>query len=483
MSKRFLAGPNKILMKACNIFVLTVTLSILALSCKEDDVLVQPKEEEVNENNQYVNNWILGNMQEWYLWNDDLPEDVDINLSPEEYFSSLLNSEDRFSWIQPNYQELLNSLQGINKEAGFEFVLYKEDESDKVVAQILYVKPQSPAQAAGLKRGDLISKINGQIITAENYRNLIKDLKKDHSLEYKPLLIDEHKFGEPLAAELKAVEYTENPNYLSKVIEEGNHKVGYYVYNFFASGTENDDEKYDLEMDEIFSVFKNEGVTDMVLDLRFNSGGSEVSAKNLASLVGPGVNRRKLFFSRTYNSNVMDEITNDPELGPEFLKSFFYDEPSNIGSQLSGRVYILTSSRTASASELIINGLRPYMQVFLIGDVTYGKNVGSISIYEENDRKNGWGLQPIVVKVTNSAGFSDYSQGFNPDIENKDNGLYIYPLGDPRENLLSEALAHIQGVTLPGRVGASAVSRKVIGHSLDEKIRGFNLFMENPTVQ
>jgi carboxyl-terminal processing protease len=483
MSRRFLAGPNEILSKVSHIFLLTATLSILALSCNEDDVLVQPIEKEVNENNQHVNNWILDNMQEWYLWNDDLPEDVDINLPPEEYFSSLLHADDRFSWIQPNYKELLNSLQGINKEAGFEFVLYKEGDSDKVTAQILYVKPQSPAQAAGLKRGDLISKINGQLITTGNYRDLIKAFKENHLLEYKPLLVGENKFGSPLTAELRAVEYTENPNYLFKVIEEGNHKVGYYLYNFFASGTENDDEKYDLEMDGIFSVFKKEGITDLVLDLRFNSGGSEVSAKNLASLIGPDVNRRKVFFSRTYNSHVMDEITNDPELGSEFLKSFFYDEPANIGSQLSGKVYILTSSRTASASELIINGLRPYMQVFLIGDVTYGKNVGSISVYEEHDPKNGWGLQPIVVKVTNSAGFSDYSHGFNPDIENKDNGLYIYPLGDPRENLLAEALAHIQGVTLPGRVGAATVSRKVVGHSLDAKIRGFNLFMENPTAQ
>ena len=106
----------------------------------------------------------------------------------------------------------------------------------------------------------------------------------------------------------------------------------------------------------------------------------------------------------------------------------------------SGRVYILTSSRTASASELIINALKPYMEVFLIGDTTYGKNVGSISLFEENDNKNQWGLQPIVVKVFNSQDQSDYGTGFVPDVVHKDNGLYLYPLGDPKEALLSQAI-------------------------------------------
>jgi carboxyl-terminal processing protease len=449
--------------------------ALFLVACDNDD----PSDSDLQaENNEYVNEWIQTNMEDWYLWNTQLPENVDKTLDPESYFEELLVDEDRFSWLQPNYKELLNSLQGINKEAGYEFVLYREGNTDNVVAQLLYVKPSSPAENKGLKRGDLISKINGTGITVSNYRDLIGKLKENHSLTYKPLLVGEDQFGQETTVSLSVVEYSENPNYLFKIIEAGEHKVGYYVYNFFSSGTTTQQTQYDDEMDQIFSIFKSEGITDLILDLRFNSGGSEVSAKNLASLVGNNIDASKLFFVRAYNDEVNTAIKNDPDLGDAFLKSYFLQKQSNVGSQLTGnRLYILTSSRTASASELIINGLNPYMDVFLIGDVTYGKNVGSISIYEENDPKNTWGLQPIVVKVENSVGFADYGDGFTPDIENKDNSLYLYPLGDTRENLLATAIAHIQGVDLPGRIRAAS-DRTVIGHSLDVKRRGFSLVME-----
>ena len=153
----------------------------------------------------------------------------------------------------------------------------------------------------------------------------------------------------------------------------------------------------------------------------------------------------------------------------------------NIGDQLSGKLYILTGSRTASASELIINGLNPYMDVFLIGDVTYGKNVGSISLYDDEDPRNTWGMQPIVVKVYNSDNQSDYSQGFSPDIENKDNKLFIYPLGDTREELLSKALEQITGIPSAGRK-TEVAEQEIIGHSLDSKRRSFNLTVESPGV-
>jgi carboxyl-terminal processing protease len=324
----------------------------------------------------------------------------------------------------------------------------------------------------------VINAINGQTITTSNYRDLTKEFREDHSIRFKPLNIGENSFGDQITVTLSAVEYSENPNYLHKIISAGDRRIGYYVYNFFASGTGDNFKDYDEEMDAIFATFKSEGITDLILDLRFNSGGSEVSAKNLASLITPAAGRSNIFFSRTYNDQVMDEIKSDPELGDNYLKSFFLSKSNNVGAQLrNSRVYVLTSSRTASASELIINGLKPYMDVFLIGDVTYGKNVGSISIFEEEDSKNTWGLQPIVVKVSNSAGFSDYGDGFTPDILDKDNSLYLYPLGDERENLLAQAIAHIQGVTSEGRVSGSS-SREILGHSLDQKRRGFPLMME-----
>jgi C-terminal processing protease CtpA/Prc len=163
--------------------------------------------------------------------------------------------------------------------------------------------------------------------------------------------------------------------------------------------------------------------------------------------------------------------------GPEFFLKKFTNEANNIGAQLSGgRVYILTRNRTASASELIINGLKPYMDVFIVGDTTYGKNVGSISIYEENDKRNKWGMQPIVVQAYNKLNESDYAEGFLPNIPNDDNSLVILPLGDENENLLSLALAEITGNS-GGRKKSAQLQPwgKMLGSSLDRKRRNFDL--------
>ena len=132
-----------------------IPLFLLVTGCSEEEA-PQPSSSVTNnvtnEVNNYVNSWIHKNMEYWYLWNKGLPESADKNQDPKTFFENLLHSEDRFSWIQENYQELLNSLQGISKEAGYEFVLYREKEAgDNVIMQILYIKPGSPAFKAGLK--------------------------------------------------------------------------------------------------------------------------------------------------------------------------------------------------------------------------------------------------------------------------------------------------------------------------------------------
>lgn len=449
-------------------------LLVFLLSCKEDDP--QPLSPDAK-----VNNWILETMEFWYLWNDQLPASPNKNTDPETFFRSLLSSEDRFSWIQDNYQDLLNSLQGISKEAGYEYVLYRESESsNNVVAQVLYVKPSSPAEAAGLKRGDLITRVNDQQITVSNYQTVMTQVKENHTLRYKPLLVNEQQFDAEKTVSLIAVQYAENPHYMDRILEVGGRKIGYYVYNFFATGTDGNRNTYETEMASIFANFKSAGITDLVLDLRFNSGGSEDAANSLASFIGKGVDDTKVFARKSYNSQVEKEIVDDPRYGPDFLVAKFTPKASNIGNQLTGgRVYVLTSSRTASASELVINALKPFMDVFLIGDVTYGKNVGSISLFEEDNPANTWGMQPIVVKVYNSLNQSDYGNGFTPNVLNEDNSLYIYPLGDTREALLSQAIGQITGTATTGRVPARE-TRPIIGHSLDGKRRSFNLIVESP---
>ncbi|MEZ4903896.1 MAG: S41 family peptidase [Spirosomataceae bacterium] len=132
------------------------------------------------------------------------------------------------------------------------------------------------------------------------------------------------------------------------------------------------------------------------------------------------------------------------QYGANFGVDFFANQSENIGANLQ-RVYVLTSSRTASASELVINALKPFMEVVIIGDVTVGKNVGSIVI-KDSKKRFAEGIMPIVLKTFNSAGQSDYTAGFKPNVQIKEDlSQPFYAFGDLREPLLSEAFFQITG--------------------------------------
>ena len=166
----------------------------------------------------------------------------------------------------------------------------------------------------------------------------------------------------------------------------------------------------------------------------------------------------------------------------QYGKAFFYDyfqaKASNIGANLN-RVFVLTTSRSASASELVINGLKPYMTVSTIGTKSYGKNVGSITI-SDSKKQIKWGIQPIVTKSFNSLGQSDYNAGFVPTVEVKE-PLNPKPFGDISEALLNEAIFQITGARTARRaITAEVQSPTIIASSIDRKAAGSNMFIELP---
>lgn len=453
-------------------WVLTV---LLFFGCNSDEPLGE---------NEYVNSWILDNMEFYYLWNNDIPNSTNKSQEPEAFFESLLSNEDRFSWIQEDYQELLNSLQGVNREAGYEFKLYRESTSNEnVIAQVMYIKAGSPAASKDLLRGDVITHINGELMTLSNYQSLLGLISENHNITYKRHNPSTPVFDDKGTLALTTVEFAENPNFLHTVLEYPGKKIGYYVYNFFATGPTQTGEPYLTEMEQVFSEFQAAGITDLVLDLRYNSGGAETATIRLASLIGTGVDNTKTFTRREYNDELTDAIINDPSLGSDFFIKKFENKTQNVGNLISGKVYVLTSTRTASASELLINGLIPFMEVIIIGDTTVGKNVGSFSLYEENDPKNTWGMQPIVVKSFNSLNQSDYSNGFIPNVADRDNDLVLFPLGDPGENLLSQAIEEITGTGGRKNLAGRKIHKETIGSSADLKRGNFNLLIDDDRIK
>lgn len=435
---------------------------IVGFSCDETGT------EEENEH-QYVNDWIKENMDVYYYWTNKLPASSDKSLSPDRYFKSLLytfNKQsapdgDRFSWIQDDYKSLVDGLSGIvAQEIGFDYRLYLFQEgSDAVVGQITYVKKGTSAERAGLKRGMWFDKINDVTLTTTNYNAALTIQASSYTIR----LMDEqyneqNRFtgftaGNTLTLNTQS-DYAEHPLYLDTVYTlDEQTKVGYLVYHFFAPDNGDESLAYDRAVNSAFARFKAAGIKHLVLDLRYNSGGYSSSGTNLASLIVPTLDEENIFTYYLYNDALTTYYKN--RFGDNSLNTYFttairsnnqvIEALNPIGSELDG-FYVLTGEYTASASEQLINGLKAYRNVVLIGDTTYGKNVASISIYEENDPKNTWGMQPIVAKFFNKDGESDFTAGFAPDYRVGDMGtLGVRALGDIQETMLSTALSLIRG--------------------------------------
>lgn len=414
----------------------------LMWSCRNNDVKT---------GDALVNEFIAVNMDYWYYWRDKITPNSNKSLAPEAYFNSLLYpfdaqarpDGDRFSRFLANASETEASLSGESKATGARIALYNNN--NNIAGFVMYVLPGSPAAKVGIKRGDIFGKItvDGQIATIDNYSKLFAE---GTNYIYHIGSYDNSNRAFVTTDQTKtvaAIALQEDPMLLDTIYTKGNKKIGYLVYNRFYSKPNNSDQAlYDQKMAQIFGKFKAAGINEFVLDLRYNGGGFISTAVTLASFIAKGVTDKTIMSRDEYNSKVSPDL--EKNQGKEFNLNYFKAKPENIGGNLQ-RVYVLTSSRTASASELVINALKPFMEVFLVGDITTGKNVGSIVI---KDSKNRFvqGMMPIVLKTFNSAGKSDYTAGFTPNVSVKESlSLPFYAFGDLREPLLSEAYFQITG--------------------------------------
>ncbi len=450
---------------------LGVLVTGLLFSCNKEEELpmVDPT------SNAAANRWILDIMDEAYYWLGNLGTPISEDASPEDYFEALLyRPTDRFSVIYPDYQELINSLNGISLDAGYEFILYRESAtSDKVFAEVSYIKKNSPASAVDLKRGDRITEINNIAFTVNNFREVLGLTGSPHSISYSRYSTEANQYLSKPSISLTPIQLSENPNFLDTIYTINNEKIGYFVYHFFSPDAGDGSRSFNDQTDAVFSKFKAAGIKHLIIDFRYNGGGFVSSAVNLASLIGPGVKSTDIFSKTKYNSFLMKEI---PELSD--VKTNFLAKNQNLGNILAGnRVYILTSNRTASASELIINGLKPYMDVFLIGNTTTGKNVGSIPFQDEANPENKYGILPIVTQSFNSLDQSDYTTGFKANVEALESAELLLPLGDVKEHLLRKAIAQITGTGPSGRILKS--ERFDLASSLDQKNRAGQM-IESP---
>jgi C-terminal processing protease CtpA/Prc len=330
-----------------------------------------------------------------------------------------------------------------------------------VISIVEYVTPDSPAEEAGIARGDIIIRINGQNLTSDNY----------YSLFYEPTATFE--FGDwngtdvvPNGREitLTAVELNQNPVIHHEVIEQQGTKIGYVVYTQFTSGA---DKEWKAELNSVFQTFKDASVTEVIFDIRYNRGGSLDLSAYIASTLAPGSTSSNnevfvnLVWNAGYNQFWLDydlDKDGNPD-GAESSNLVIRLPDSQLNLDLS-RVYFLTTGSTASASESLMTGLYPYMDVVQVGTTSYGKCYGSVTIDDwEEPKRHNWAMQPLVLKYSNAEGFTDFVDGIDPDIEVDEDLLNAVPFGNLDDPLLAAAIADITGVSA-ARKGAAAYSGK-----------------------
>lgn len=438
-------------------------------SCKKDKKVTPTQnepdpEEPVDVTASEIDQFIWYGMNDYYLWYKDVPDLNDkyitntnemntflntFNGDHDALFEALLYQPDviaKWSWIVDDYVELENSFQGISLSMGMEYGLYKYSNSDGVYGIVEYVIPDAPAEQAGIKRGDIFIAIDGQDLDIFNYRTLL--FGRDAFEISFANIVDNTISANGISVSLTAVEVHENPIHYTEIIESEGRKIGYMVYNAFRSN-------YNIAMNDVFGEFKSAGIQDLILDFRYNGGGSILTSNYLSSMIY-GTHTDDVYAVYQYNDKLDNYYRSN--YGSDYFNTYFQDNIDQGGGLLVpintlnlSRVYVITTGGSASASEMVINGLNPFIDVYLVGEPTQGKYVGSFTIKDYDAQgiinpSHKWALQPITLKIANSVGTSDYVNGFAPDFPIEEDVYNMLPFGDENEPMLKAALNAINGV-------------------------------------
>ena len=374
--------------------------------------------------------WLLGYMQDQYLWFDRMPSVTAASYTTlDSYFAALLypgggvdpSSRDRWSYMESTaaFQQFFGDGQSLGygiSVAGLE-VAGQPDQP----LRIRYIEPKSPAAQAGLQRGDIVLSLNGissaDLITSNDFSLLTAKAAGD-TLH----LMVRNASGDH-AVDVSASVFDLTPVGSTAVMQSPSGKtMGYLLLKDFIS-------QANAPMDAAFAQFQAAGVSELVLDLRYNGGGLVSVSRDLASLIGGARAGGGLFAALKFNAKHQASNSN-----------YQFTQPSS-GLNLT-RVFILSGQRTCSASELLINGLKPFVNVVQIGGTSCGKPVGFVPVSQCGSTFNA-----VNFEVSNAAGVGRYWDGLTPNCPVADQ--FTLPLGDPSESLILAARQYADSGACP----------------------------------
>ncbi len=412
---------------------------------------VEPGPEEKAGNLDTERKYVRSIMDETYLWYNEVPNvdaskfqlaahknDLFTTLSA--YFEALKTPTktasgkltDEFSFAVKT-ADRLQQQSGISSGYGIRFAFINR--APPRLLRVLYVEPGSPAETAGVGRGDTVKSIDGVSIddaTAAGAATLTAGLSP--KVASKTTIFG---FQAPGATEPRNVSVTSSQNIAVPavvnvdVLKDGDRTVGYLVFNSFGIAAA------EQQLLDAMTKLKNAGVNELILDLRYNGGGFVVLSNQLAWMIG-GPSLAGKVYEKT--------LCNDKNRAPQCNKSDAFQQ-TTVG--LSGakdrplpqlglsRVFVLTSASTCSASEALINGLTPYLSVIRLGSTTCGKPYGFI--YKDNC---GTSYALMQFKGANADGFGDYADGFAPTCKVADD--LSKARGDVNELMLAGALSYMR---------------------------------------
>ncbi|MFB6455566.1 S41 family peptidase [Chitinophaga sp. Hz27] len=396
-----------------------------------------------------INSWISDSMHYFYLWNQQLPPKPDTGLAPLHFFSSLRNSADPFSSLyNPDDASTLQTSLYTNFGIDISIISFPASASGAIA--VVKLAAANSYAASKFSRGSYITRINNTPITTANASQLVAQIMQDKTGLFTPATVANGIVTEAAAVQLD-FGYPRDQSVYTTTLVSSNKKIGYLYYNSF-------NDNYNTDLVNIFRKYITTGITDLILDLRYNTGGSIAASALLSALITDGINEGSTYIQLTGN-NIQGSYKmsfGETMAVPESGIPVKFADISSARLKLA-KVYILTSHQTISAAELTINNLKPYTKVIQIGGTTYGKDKGTIIVRDKrNPKRISWVLQPITFQLSNASGQGGYTQGLVADYPIDEMSKQpLVALGDPGDPLIAKAISLITG---NGR-GATSESR------------------------
>ena len=467
-------------------FILLLTVSCMQPSGIDDGSGVRPITEDA------VISYIDQRLEQEYYWLDEVNKKRTLfnrRLAWDKYLnhalSKLTTNEDDGSYNskgQRSYYSYIREVTTTRTEVlGFGIKLHYTiliiDDNQRLGFVVETVYPDSPAEKAGIKRGDIITKVKDQFIDTSNYVGLFNSIQAPVVPLTTLTLRRRSDSSADYVATVERGVYNETPIAHCEVIDvEGYDKrIGYLSYLGFES-------EYNEELTEALNYLASEGVGELILDLRCNGGGALSSALLLCSAIVPS----------SYEGQTLCTIERNKKNVVMQQRSDFKLE--NTGQMLNlDRVTVICSNYSASASELVIMGLRGMdFPVRVIGATTEGKNCGMDVTYKRINSKN-LEYAPITFMCFDAKGFGDWGEGIEPDVDLKSSankyGVYdeYYPLpytdwGDSKRDIgLAVALADITGraISQKGLTRSEVEADIAIATTIVRPVVGTRLYEED----